>query len=340
MTISRPELTVDGLTKRFTSKTSLLGRPLRSINAVQDVTFSMEKGETLGLVGESGSGKSTTARLILGLERPTAGSITYADTDITHLTEARRRPLRRKMQMVFQDPFASLNPRMTIRQILTYPLQFHGIGVLRAEREERVAEAMRLVGLPAAFLDRYPHEFSGGQRQRIGIARALVVEPEFVLADEPVSALDVSIQAQIINLLLDLKEQLGLSLLFISHDLAIVALLAQRTAVMYLGRIVEIGPTKELFLRPRHPYTEALLSAMPVMNGRARQARIRLEGELPSPEFPPSGCVFRTRCRYALPGCAETVPEARSAGSGHSFHCIRDLDLLGVAPGGAQNAIS
>jgi len=316
-------LTVTGLRKYFSIGSSLLGRA-RVLKAVDGVTFSVARGEVLGLVGESGSGKSTVGRTILRLAAPTAGSIVFNGTDITTLRRSALRPIRRQMQMVFQDPFSSLNPRMTVGEILTAPLKIHGLERESGGRERRVGELLELVGLSPLHAARFPHEFSGGQRQRIGIARALAVQPEFLVADEPVSALDVSIQAQVVKLLLEIRSRFGLSILFIAHDLAVVGYICDRIAVMYLGRIVEIAPTAELFSSPRHPYSEALFSAAPLADPRIRRQRIVLSGDIPSPLAPPSGCAFRTRCRYALPACAEAVPPLREVAPGHWKACIRD----------------
>lgn len=301
-----------------------LFRSSTALKAVDGVSFSIARGEVLGLVGESGSGKTTVGRTILRLAEPTGGRIRFHGRDITHLSRRALRPIRRKMQLVFQDPFASLNPRMTVGRIVAAPLIIHEPAVGRAERNRRVAEMLRTVGLSPGHAERYPHEFSGGQRQRIGIARALMLAPDFLVADEPVSALDVSIQAQIINLLLDLRTRLSLAMLFISHDLAVVGHVCDRVAVMYLGRLVECAPTAKLFANPRHPYTEALFSAAPDPDPGATRARIILTGDIPSPINPPSGCVFRTRCRYALPACADSVPPLRVVGPGHLTACIRD----------------
>ncbi len=297
------------------------------LRAVTDVSFVIGRGEVLGLVGESGSGKTTVGRTVLRVYEPDGGRIELAGVDIAHLGARALKPHRKRMQLVFQDPFGSLNPRMTIGQAVGEPLLIQGIAAGRVERRQRVAELLRLVGLPAQAVDRYPHEFSGGQRQRIGIARALASGPELLVADEPVSALDVSIQAQVVNLLLDLRGRLGLAMLFIAHDLAVVEHIADRIAVMYLGRIVEVAESRELCRHPLHPYTEALLSAVPVPEPGAKQARIVLQGEVPSPMNPPSGCVFRNRCRYMVPDCAKMVPELCEAVPGHWKACIRD-DIL------------
>ena len=301
-----------------------------TLRAVDGVSFDIAPGEVLSLVGESGSGKTTVGRTVLRLTEPTAGSIRFRGQDITHLSRRKLRPLRRHMQLVFQDPFSSLNPRMRVDRILAGPLIIHRPEMTRADRQQAVEEALELVGLPAHAAVRYPHEFSGGQRQRIGIARALMLRPELLVADEPVSALDVSVQAQVVNLLLDLREQLNLAILFVAHDLAVVGTISDRVAVMYLGRIVELAPTAALFTGPLHPYTEALFSAVPQVEG-AQASRIILAGDIPSPLAPPSGCTFRTRCRFALPDCAAQRPPLRDMGNGHWKACIRD-DLALDAP--------
>jgi len=323
MNTPRDILTVRDLKKHFTIGSMLFGGR-KLVKAVDGVSFSMQRGEVLGLVGESGSGKSTVGRTILRLSPPTSGSINFDGQDITNLRRSALRPIRRKMQMVFQDPFSSLNPRMTVGELLTSPLKIHGLSTEPGARQKRVAELLELVGLSAAHAARFPHEFSGGQRQRIGIARALAVQPEFLVADEPVSALDVSIQAQVVKLLLEIRERLGLAILFIAHDLAVVGYICDRIAVMYLGRIVEIAPTAALFSSPRHPYSEALFSAAPVADPKVKRQRIMLTGDIPSPLDPPSGCSFRTRCRYVLPECAAAVPPLRELTPGHFKTCIRD----------------
>jgi oligopeptide transport system ATP-binding protein len=314
-------LEVADLAKHYPIKRGLvLARTIGTVRAVDGISFSLEKGETLALVGESGCGKSTTARLVLRLIEPTAGSVLFEGTDITRRTGAPLRRLRRRMQIVFQDPFASLNPRMTVGDILEEPLIVHAIGD-RAARRARVNELLGLVGLASYYAQRYPHEFSGGQRQRIGIARALAVEPALVVCDEPVSALDVSIQAQVINLLKDLQGRLGLSYLFIAHDLAVVKHTADRIAVMYLGKIVEVAPKETLFENPRHPYTRTLLLAIPRPDPRRRGNRQLPGGDVPSPMDPPPGCRFNTRCSFATDKCRVEEPPLRSMGTGHLSAC-------------------
>jgi oligopeptide/dipeptide ABC transporter ATP-binding protein len=311
----------------FPVRGGLLSRQRRHVKAVDDVSLDVERGEVLGLVGESGSGKTTVGRSILRLIEPTAGTIRFDGSDVTSLSQAQLRAFRRRAQIIFQDPFASLNPRMTVADIVGEALVIHGLVHGARGRAQRVAELLRLVGLAPEHMARHPHEFSGGQRQRIGIARALAVEPEFIVADEPVSALDVSIQAQVVNLMRELKARLGLTLLFIAHDLAVIEYVSTRIAVMYLGRIMEVASARELVRNPKHPYTEALLSAVPVPDPRARRERIVLKGDIPSPIDPPSGCVFRTRCPYAIAECGTRVPELREVGPGHLKACIRD-DIL------------
>jgi len=318
-----PLIEVRGLGKIY-EVGGLFSRKRETVRAVADASFAIARGEVLGLVGESGSGKSTIGRLLLRLAEPTQGTIIFEGRDITHLTRRALKPLRRRMQMVFQDPFGSLNPRRTAGSILAAPLLIHFPQLSRVECAERVAHALSMVGLAPHHMGRYPHSFSGGERQRIAIARALIVEPAFLVADEPVSALDVSIQAQIVNLLLRVRRELGLAILFISHDLTVVAHSADRIAVMYLGRIVEQAPTRALFRRPRHPYTEALLSAVPVPDPLARRRRIVLQGDTASAPAPTAGCAFRWRCRYAIAACAEAVPMLRAVGPDHSAACIRD----------------
>ncbi|MBW4090487.1 MAG: ABC transporter ATP-binding protein [Proteobacteria bacterium] len=325
-------LEVAGLSKSFPIRHGMFARAGGAVRAVEDVSFTVGRGEILGLVGESGSGKTTVGRTVLRALAPDAGRIVFDGTDIAGLDAAGLRPFRRRMQLVFQDPFSALNPRLTIAQALAEPLLIHGLTGSHAARQDRVAELLAMVGLPAAAMQRYPHAFSGGQRQRIGIARALACEPDFIVADEPVSALDVSIQAQVVNLLADLRARLGLTLLFIAHDLAVVEYIADRIAVMYLGHVVEVAESRALCRRPLHPYTAALLSAVPVPDPTAPRRRIVLEGEMPSPANPPSGCPFRTRCRYALPACAEARPVLREVAPGRFSACIRDDIVDAGAP--------
>ena len=318
-----PLVETRGLQKHFPIRQGLLGRTVGQVRAVEEVDLAVAPGEVLGLVGESGSGKSTVGRLLLRLLDPTRGEIRFAGQDITRLSRGQLRPVRRRLQMIFQDPFGSLNPRMTVGAALDEAMRVHSVGTATSRRD-RAAALLERVGLPAASLKRYPRAFSGGQRQRIAIARALAVEPEFIVADEPVSALDVSIQAEVVNLLQGLQRDLGLALLFISHDLAVVEVIADRVMVLYLGRIMELAPTEALFRSARHPYTRALLSASPGRTGGARRERMVLSGEIPSPANPPSGCVFRTRCPFAIEDCARIVPELREVAPGHSKACIRD----------------
>ncbi|MEJ0018287.1 MAG: oligopeptide/dipeptide ABC transporter ATP-binding protein [Acetobacteraceae bacterium] len=332
-------LDVRALKKFYPIHRGLLGRLVGQVRAVDDVSFSIDRGETLSLVGESGCGKTTTSRCILRALTPTAGEIRFrsesgVEIDVAHLPRKQLRPLRRQMQMIFQDPFSSLNPRMTIAEIIGEPLQVNGMTDAR-ERNARVAELLDLVHLPAAYLNRFPHAFSGGQRQRIGIARALALSPSLIVADEPVSALDVSVQAQIVNLMLELQDRLGIAFLFVAHDLSVVKHVSHRVAVMYVGKIVEIAPTSALFATPLHPYTEALLSAVPVPDPRRRAKRIVLEGDVADPSDPPPGCAFHPRCRYAVAQCREAVPELEEVVPGHWARCLRarELTLQGVATG-------
>jgi len=311
-------LRADNLVKHFPIRQHMFGRQTAVVHAVDGVSFELDAGETMALVGESGCGKSTVGRLVLRLLDPTAGKVWFNGEDLTGLTAQQLRPKRRELQMIFQDPYSSLNPRMTVEQTLVEPLALHGLAAGR--RHERAAELMDLVGLAPQYLQRYPHEFSGGQRQRIGIARALAVEPRLIVCDEPVSALDVSIQAQIINLLQDLQRRLGLAYVFIAHDLAVVKHIASHVAVMYLGHVVEYADKRSLFAQPRHPYTQALLSAIPIPQPGAKRERMLLQGDVPNPIDPPSGCRFRTRCPYARERCAQEVPALRST-DGHGVAC-------------------
>ncbi|MBI3962416.1 MAG: ABC transporter ATP-binding protein [Deinococcus sp.] len=317
---STPLLQVRNLVKFFPIRGGILSRVLANVKAVNNITFDIAPGEVVGMVGESGCGKTTAGRAILRLIEPTSGQIIFDGTDISELRKDELRSFRKHMQIIFQDPFASLNPRMTVGDIIGEALMIHRLAFGK-EREARVAELLEMVGLAPGHMRRYPHEFSGGQRQRIGIARALAVDPKFIVADEPVSALDVSIQAQVINLLQDLKDRLGLTLLFIAHDLSVVEYISDRVIVMYLGKIVEVSPSRELYLHPIHPYTEALLSAVPIPDPTVKRDRIILEGDVPSPINPPSGCHFRTRCRYVKPICHEVEPELREVGPGHYSAC-------------------
>ncbi len=318
-----PLVEATGLSKHFPVRVGgLLQRHTIPLRAVDDVALRIEQGETLGLVGESGCGKSTLGRLLIRLIPPTAGNIVFDGTDINRLNAAALREKRRSMQIVFQDPYGALNPRMSVHDIVAEPLLIHGARV-GAQTRQKVADMLDLVGLPARARDRFPHEFSGGQRQRIGIARALVLRPKFVVCDEPVSALDVSVQAQIVNLLQDLQGELGLTYLFIAHDLGVVKHISTRVAVMYLGKIVELTDKNILYSRPLHPYTQALIAAVPAGHPaqRSRGRRARLAGDIPSALHPPSGCRFHTRCPHAMPICREQEPQARPAAPDHTVAC-------------------
>jgi len=320
--MSEPLLRVKDLTKNFKVGGGFLSRNAALVHAVDNVSFDILQGETLGLVGESGSGKSTTGRCILRLIEPTGGEVWFEGRNVAELSAAAFRSLSRDMQIIFQDPFASLNPRMTVGAIIGEALTIHGLASSKQAYADRVAQLLETVGLQPDHMRRYPHEFSGGQRQRIGIARALAVEPKLIVCDEPVSALDVSIQAQVINLLEDLQAKFGLTYLFIAHDLSVVEHISRRVAVMYLGRIVEIASAHDLYATPLHPYTEALLSAVPVTDPKARRKRIVLQGEVPSPINPPSGCHFHTRCPIRqLPLCSAEVPPLEQKRDGHWAAC-------------------
>jgi oligopeptide transport system ATP-binding protein len=317
-------LKVENLVKHFPiMKGTLIQKQIGAVHAVDNVSFHIFEGETLGLVGESGCGKSTTGRAILQLHRPTSGSVWFEGKDLTKLKGEELRKIRRKMQMIFQDPYASLNPRMTVGEIIGEPLLIHGIVRGKNEAEKEVQKLLKLVGLNPSYTNRYPHEFSGGQRQRIGVARALSLNPSLIVCDEPISALDVSIQAQVVNLLEDLQQKFNLTYLFIAHDLSMVRHISTRVAVMYLGLLAELAPREELYKNPLHPYTQALLSAVPIPDPVAEEKRTRiiLQGDVPSPVNPPSGCHFRTRCPLAATICAEVEPEFREVSPGHFVAC-------------------
>lgn len=321
-----PLVEVSGVKKYFPVTQGLIFKKrIGEVKAVDDVSLTIQRGETLGLVGESGSGKSTLGKCILQLHQQTDGEIRFDGVDFSTLTSSELRATRRRINAIFQDPYSSLSPRMTAGGIIAEPLSVHGLVENKSQMRDRVQELLHTVGLNPYMADRFPHEFSGGQRQRIGIARAIAAEPDFIVADEPVSALDVSIQAQIINLMQELQEQFGLTYLLIAHDLSVVRHISDRVAVMYLGRIMEISPCDDLYDSPQHPYTKALLSAVPVPDPtvEAKRERVVLEGDIPSPQNPPSGCVFHTRCPIAVDACRETVPELRPLGSGHWAACLR-----------------
>jgi oligopeptide transport system ATP-binding protein len=322
MSDNKPLLKINNLQKFFPVKKGLLGNNSSLVKAVDDVSFTVKRGETLGLVGESGCGKTTIGRTIIKLYEPTRGEIIYDGKDIAKLSQKEMLPYRRKMQMIFQDPYASLNTRMTVGDIIGEAIDIHKL-MNKKERNERVQYLLNTVGLNTDHASRYPHEFSGGQRQRVGIARALAVQPEFIVCDEPISALDVSIQAQVVNMLEDLQSDLGLTYLFIAHDLSMVKHISDKIGVMYLGKLVEIGESNELYKNPLHPYTKALLSAIPIPDpdAAANNKRIMLEGEIPSPIDPPPGCRFKGRCRYAMPICGEQEPNLKDSGNGHCVAC-------------------
>ncbi|MCA1066206.1 dipeptide ABC transporter ATP-binding protein [Rossellomorea sp. AcN35-11] len=318
--MTEPLLKVENLKKHFPITGGILGRPVSSVKAVDGVSFTVNKGETLGIVGESGCGKSTTGRMLMRLIDPSDGKVTFEDRELTSLSNSEMRKIRREMQMVFQDPFASLNPRHTVEKILEEPLKVHGMGSAK-ERKERVHELLNIVGLSSYHAKRYPHQFSGGQRQRIGIARALMTKPKLIIADEPVSALDVSIQSQVLNLMQDLQKEFGLTYIFIAHDLGVVRHISDRVGVMYLGKMVELSNSETLYEKPLHPYTQALLSAVPVPDPDFKRETILLQGDIPSPSNPPSGCTFHTRCPYATEICKQKVPEFKEHQPGHYVAC-------------------
>lgn len=320
MSRNEPILKLENVKTSFVTEKNLIGKPTKIVRAVNGVSFTLNKGDMLGIVGESGCGKSTLARTVLRLVEPESGKIIYNGTDILSLNKEQMRKQREKMQMVFQDPYASLNPRMTVREIIESSLRVYNIGNV-AEREEKIKKIMELTELREEYLNRYPYEFSGGQRQRIVIARALVLHPEFIVFDEPVSALDVSVRAQVLNLLADLKKELAFTSLFISHDLSVIKYICNKTAVMYLGHIVELADKDELYANPRHPYTQALFSAIPIPKVGARKEHQVLEGEIPSPLNPPSGCPFHTRCPKATALCRKEAPVLENLGEGHSCAC-------------------
>jgi len=319
--MTTPLLEVKDLVKHFPIKGGLFGRVGDKVHAVDGVSFDLDAGETLGVVGESGCGKSTTGRCILRLIEPTSGEVRFEGKNVTAMPPDALRAMARDMQIIFQDPYASLNPRMTVAAIIGEALTIHKLTKTAREYTERIVELLETVGLSADHQQRYPHEFSGGQRQRVGIARALAVNPKLIVCDEAVSALDVSIQAQVINLLEDLQESRGLTYIFIAHDLSVVEHISDRVAVMYLGRIVEIASSRDLYARPRHPYTEALLSAVPIPDPKVKRSRILLQGDVPSPIHPPSGCHFHTRCPIAAPQCRSEAPQLKVVAEGHAVAC-------------------
>lgn len=332
--MTTPLITVDNLVKHYGGRRDPIswatGKPAINIRALNGVSFEVRRGETLGLIGESGCGKSTLGRTLLRLHEPTSGRVVFNGTDITVLKPDALKAMRRDMQIIFQDPYASLNPRRTVADIIGLPLMLHGLASNRRDVRDRVAAIMDKVGLKANHLDRYPHQFSGGQRQRIGIARALISNPQFIVCDEPVSALDVSIQAQIIELLTSLKREMGLTYLFVSHDISVIGYLSDRVAVMYLGEIVEMGPVEAVLSNPRHPYTQSLMSAVPDVDRPGKRQRVRLTGDLPSQQDPPPGCKFHTRCPLAIDLCRKEAPPRHEAGNGHTVSCHLINDKLSI----------
>jgi oligopeptide transport system ATP-binding protein len=330
--MAEPILEVRNLVKHFPLNQGILfKRQIGAVRAVDDISFSLHRGETLGIVGESGCGKSTVAKLMMNLETPTAGEILYKGEDISQLSGRALKAVRRNIQMVFQDPYTSLNPRMTVGDIIGEPFDIHPESAPKGDRRRKVQDLLDVVGLNPEHINRYPHQFSGGQRQRIGIARALALKPEVIICDEPVSALDVSIQAQVMNLLDELQREFGLSYLFIAHDLSVVEYLCDEVVVMYLGRVMERGPSRLVYAAPRHPYTKALLATAPIPDPERRRQHVPLAGDIPSPINPPSGCVFRTRCPHAIEACAEAVPTTDHIGGDHHVACIRHRELAEIS---------